>query len=187
METVALFWLFFKIGFLAFGGGWTIVGIIANNIIGKGWLSPEEFAQAVSASQLTPGPAAVNIATYVGFKIQGILGAFVATLGVLLPPLFIIFTIALVRKFIKFDKKRFDAALRVGTSSLIIVTLYTLGWSRHENYLCFLIAVLSFLFFVKTKIDPVYIILGSALTGMLISILEPYVSIWVPMLLRVLR
>ncbi len=171
MEIIALFWMFFKIGFLAFGGGWSIVGIIANNVIGNGWLSSGEFTQVVSVSQLTPGPVAVNIATYVGFKICGVLGASASTLGILLPPLIIIFIINVAGKFIKLDKERLDAALRVGTSSLIIVTLYTLIGSRHGDVTTFLIAAFTFLLFVKTRIDPVYIILGAAIAGTLFSVL----------------
>lgn len=171
MGIVALFWMFFKIGFLAFGGGWSIVGVIANNVIGNGWLSPEEFTQVVSVSQLTPGPVAVNIATYVGFKIYGVLGASASTLGILLPPLIIILTIGFAGRFIKLDKGRLDAALRVGTSSLIIVTLYTLVGSHHGDVITFLIAAFTFLLFIKTKIDPVYIILGAAVIGTLFSVL----------------
>ncbi len=171
MESVALFWVFFKIGFLAFGGGWSIVGVIANNIVGKGWLSPEEFTHIISVSQLTPGPVAVNIATYVGFKICGVLGALVSTLGILLPPIIVIFAVGFFGRFIKLDKERLNDALRVGASSLVILTLYTLISSHHLEFTTFLIAAFSFLFFIKTKIDPVYIILGAAVAGMLISVL----------------
>ncbi|MDK2898632.1 MAG: chromate transporter, partial [Thermotoga sp.] len=63
-----LAFIFLKVGFLSFGGGWAIVGILKNELVTGGFLSPEEFSQAVSIAQMTPGPVAINLATYTGYK-----------------------------------------------------------------------------------------------------------------------
>ena len=167
MEILTLFLTFFKIGFLAFGGGWTVLGVINHAVISHGWLSSAEFSQIVSVSQLTPGPVAVNVATYVGFKICGIWGSVVSTLGILLPSILIISSIAFIGKYVKRGKKRLNVALKVVGTSLIILTLYSLT-SSHADWLTITLAGVSFFFFVKTKVDPVYVILFSAFLGAVI-------------------
>ncbi len=168
MEMLELFLSFFKIGFLAFGGGWSIVGVIGHEVVEKGWLTSTDFSQIVSVSQLTPGPVAVNVATYVGFKVCGIWGSAVSTLGILIPPLIVIIIAQIVSKFVKFDEKRFNVALRTVSASLILVTLYTLAGSSNGNLITLTLAVVSFLLFIKTDVDPVYIIIASAFLGALI-------------------
>jgi len=85
MLSLAL--VFLKIGVAAYGGGWTIVGIIKTEIVGRAWLSAEEFARLVAVAQITPGPVALNAATMVGYKLHGLPGAAVATLSVVAAPL----------------------------------------------------------------------------------------------------
>lgn len=85
MVYVQLFIIFFKVGILGFGGGYAILTLIYQDIQTFGMMSPEEFGNLVGLSQVTPGPIAVNAATYVGFQSAGLLGAFVATFAVSLP------------------------------------------------------------------------------------------------------
>ncbi len=169
MEILTLFFTFLKIGFLAFGGGWTVLGVIKNAVVAHGWLSNTEFSQIVSVSQLTPGPVAVNVATYVGFKIHGIFGSLIATLGILLPSILIIASISVLKRYVR-GKESLNSALKVTGTSLIAMTLYSLGIS-HIDWLTLCLAGISFFFFVKTKIDPVYVILFSAVLGAVIYIL----------------
>ncbi len=171
MEILELFFSFFKIGFLAFGGGWSIVGVIGHDVVKNGWLTSKDFSQIVSVSQLTPGPVAVNVATYVGFRVYGIWGSIVSTVGILMPPLIVIMAVQFVSKFVDLDEERFNAALRTVSVTLISVTLYTLLRSCHGDWITLTLAAVSFLFFVKTKVDPVYIIIASALLGALMYVL----------------
>ncbi len=86
-----LFIRFLKIGIVGFGGGWAILPLIEREIVeDAGWISRTEYLNIVAIAGSTPGPVAVNAATYVGFKLAGPLGAFVATLAVVLPPFTII-------------------------------------------------------------------------------------------------
>lgn len=83
-SSIIQLWLtFFKIGTIAFGGGYAMLPIIMNDVVTQQhWLSSQEFLNIVSISQVTPGPIAINSATYVGYKVAGIFGSLFATLGV---------------------------------------------------------------------------------------------------------
>ncbi len=95
-----LFFSFFKIGLVSFGGGYAMVSIIQKEVTVKGWLTAAEYARVVTISQMTPGPIAVNTATYVGAKVCdssplfSLCGSFVATLGVSLPSFIIMLVVA---------------------------------------------------------------------------------------------
>ena len=86
MIFIKLFWAFFKIGAFSFGGGYAAMPLIKQQIIVQyHWLTFNDFADLITISQMTPGPIAINSATFVGNQIAGIPGAFFATLGCLLP------------------------------------------------------------------------------------------------------
>jgi chromate transporter len=93
-----LYYLFFKIGLFGFGGGYAMLPMIYQDIQTFGLMSPHEFSNVVALSQMTPGPIAVNAATYVGYRSAGFWGAVFATMGVSLPSFIIILLIAAVMK-----------------------------------------------------------------------------------------
>ena len=96
MIYLQLFLSYLKIGFFGFGGGYAMLSLIQNEIVEqRGWLTATQFADIVAVSQITPGPIAINSATYIGYKRGGVLGAIFSTLGVVLPSFIIIFTISL--------------------------------------------------------------------------------------------
>jgi chromate transporter len=100
MTILRLVWSFFKIGFFGFGGGYAMVPMMEGEIAARGWLAAREFADIVAISQMTPGPIAVNAATYIGFRVAGVFGSAAATLGVSLPSFFlVILTAHFLRKF----------------------------------------------------------------------------------------
>ena len=91
-----LFLTFFKIGLFTFGGGYAMIANIREVVIDKkGWLDEEELMQVITVAESTPGPIAINLATYVGYQKKGVLGSILATLGVVLPSLTIIYIISL--------------------------------------------------------------------------------------------
>lgn len=94
MIFLKLFWAFFKIGMFSFGGGYVMIPLIQREIETNQWLDPRDFADIVAISQMTPGPLAVNAATYVGVKVAGIAGSFFATLGVSLPSFILVILVA---------------------------------------------------------------------------------------------
>ena len=92
----SLFFTFFKIGLFTFGGGYAMIANIREVVVEqKKWLDEEELLQVITVAESTPGPIAINLATYVGYKKQGFLGSLLATTGVILPSLIIIYTISL--------------------------------------------------------------------------------------------
>ncbi|MBR2449137.1 MAG: chromate transporter [Clostridia bacterium] len=96
----ALFFAMFKIGLFTFGGGYAMIAIIERELVErKKWIEHEEFLDVIAIAESTPGPLAINAATYIGYKIGGVLGSVFATLGVVLPSFTIIYLISLV-----FDK-----------------------------------------------------------------------------------
>ena len=92
----SLFITFFKIGLFTFGGGYAMIANIREIVVEKlGWLDEDELLQVITIAESTPGPIAINLATYIGYKKKGVLGSALATLGVVLPSLIIIYTISL--------------------------------------------------------------------------------------------
>ena len=91
-----LFFAFFKIGLFTFGGGYAMIANIREVVVEKKkWLDENELLQVITIAESTPGPIAINLATYVGYKKKGVLGSLLATLGVVLPSLVIIYAISL--------------------------------------------------------------------------------------------
>lgn len=91
-----LFITMFKIGLFTFGGGYAMIAIIEREVVErKKWIEHDDFMDLIAIAESTPGPLAINSATYVGYKISGVLGSVFATLGVVLPSFTIIFIISL--------------------------------------------------------------------------------------------
>lgn len=123
-----LFFTFFKIGALTFGGGYAMIPFVREQVLLHGWLTEEELLNMIAVSESTPGPIAVNMATFVGANEAGILGSLAATLGVALPSFIIILIIsALLKNFLKYNGvKAFLSGVRPCVVSLILGTAITL-------------------------------------------------------------
>jgi len=89
-----LFVSFVQIGLVAFGGGYAMIPLIQAEVMSQGYLTAQEFIDILAVSEMTPGPMAINMATFSGFRIGGLVGALVATLGVVLPSLVLILILA---------------------------------------------------------------------------------------------
>ena len=95
MLYLQLFWSFFQIGLFSIGGGYAAMPLIQNQVVDlHHWLTLSEFTDLITISQMTPGPIAINSATFVGIRIGGVGGALVSTLGCILPSLIIVMTLA---------------------------------------------------------------------------------------------
>jgi len=99
-----LFFTFFKIGLFTFGGGYAMLPLIQSEVAAHGWLSQAQLVDFIAVSESTPGPFAINIATYVGASQMGLLGSFFATLGVVMPSFIVILIVA--QCYEKFKKSR---------------------------------------------------------------------------------
>ena len=97
MTLLRLFWSFFQIGLFSFGGGYAALPLIQHQVVEQnGWLTISQFTDIITISQMTPGPIAVNSATFVGIRIAGLPGALIATFGCILPSLFIVSLLAFI-------------------------------------------------------------------------------------------
>lgn len=128
MILLELFLTFFEIGALTFGGGYAMIPFVREQVLVHGWLTEEELLNMIAVSESTPGPIAVNMATFVGSEQAGILGSAAATLGVVLPSFIIILIIsALLKNFLKYKGVgAFLSGVRPCVVSLILGTAITL-------------------------------------------------------------
>ena len=145
MVILNLFLTFLKIGALTFGGGYAMIPILTDEVLAQGWLTESEIINFIAISESTPGPIAINMATFVGSTVGGVafntlfgkfIGAFFATLGVVLPSFVIILLIvSLINNLLKF--KGIEAFLR-GVRPIVVGLIVTVGIT------IFLSVVLSF-------------------------------------------
>lgn len=129
MIFLELFLTFLKIGALTFGGGTAMIPLVADEVVARGWLTDEQLLNFVAISESTPGPFAVNTATYVGALVAGLPGALCATLGVVLPSF--VFVLIIAKFLMKFSTNRYVAGcvscLKPTVVGLIAAALLSLG------------------------------------------------------------
>ena len=184
-----LFYIFFLIGLFTFGGGYAMIPMIQEQVVGKGWMSEAQLTDFIAISETTPGPFAINISTFVGSQTGGILGAVCATLGVILPSFIIILIVSLIiSKFLnnRFVKgalngvKPIVLALILSTALLFFIrvmvfngnTLYSVDASFNRNGLG-LFLLLAGLVVIQAKVfkkglNPILLLMLSALCGIIL-------------------
>ena len=113
-----LFLEFFKMGALTFGGGYAMIPFIEETVLRHGWMTTRELVDFIAVSESTPGAFAVNISTYIGSEVGGLFGAFIATLGLVLPPFIIILLIAKV--YDRFKKNILVQGAMLGLKSTVV-------------------------------------------------------------------
>lgn len=131
-----LFITFFKIGAFTFGGGYAMISIVKEECVDKyKWLGEEEFLNMLAVAESTPGPIAINMATYVGYKVGKMTGAIVSTLAVIIPSTIVIYIIALFLGNIFEIKMISDAfmGIRVAVALVIIRTGFSLIKSEYKT------------------------------------------------------
>ncbi len=187
MIFLELFLTFFKIGITTFGGGYAMIPLIQSEVVAKGWLSETALVNFIAVSESTPGPFAVNIATYVGRVTAGIVGALCATLGVVLPSFIIILIVAKFYKKFKESKtvQGVMAGLRPAVIGLIGAALLSMAatvffplgaslsslltWDAAASVI---ILALALYLAIKRKLSPIIIILISAVLGIISGYLQ---------------
>ena len=193
MIYLQLFWTFFKIGLFTIGGGQAMIPMIIQEVVEKGWLTSEEVQSFIAISESTPGPFAVNIASYTGVSVlqsagvgESILGAVCATFGVVLPSLIIITLVAMafsnliktpaVQSVFSYVRSTVTGLLVAVFVGFVLSTLFGISSVLSHDAVQFdLIGTCLFVFlfgisFVKIKgktLQPILIIVISAAIGML--------------------
>ena len=174
-----LFYTFFLIGAFTFGGGYAMLPLVQERVVANGWLEPSAILDFIAVSESTPGPFAINIATYVGTEMGGVLGAVCATFGVVLPSLIVIMIVA--RCYEAFKKSRIVEGCMTGLRPVVIGLIgsavlsmalevffadgFSIGVLATYPFLCSLVvfAIMTVLAFKKAH--PIVIILLSAGLG----------------------
>ena len=118
LKCLELFATFFKIGLFTFGGGYAMLPMMQEAVLGKNWATEAELINFIAVSESTPGPFAVNMSTYIGTEQAGFLGAFFATLGVVLPSFIIILIVA--RCYAKFQSSKIVKGCMSGLKPCVV-------------------------------------------------------------------
>ena len=176
IRLLVLFLTFLKIGAFTFGGGYAMIPIIEDEVTKKRkWISEMEILDVIAISETTPGPIAVNAATYVGYKVSGILGSIVATIGLAIPSFTIIFIISFFYQ--DFMKWQIIAAmfkgLKVGVILLLLNALFKLKKGVKTNLIgviLFVITLSATLLFSIFNVNFRYLSLCLILLGIIVGI-----------------
>lgn len=186
MIYLELFWAFFQIGLLSFGGGYAAVPLIQSQIVEKHqWMEMTQFADLITIAEMTPGPIAVNSATFVGQQIAGLPGAIICTLGCIFPSLFIVLLLSWL--YMKFRNLRIMQGILTGLRPAIVAMIASAGLSLlllalfdaslFDVVLSDFRVVEAVLFLVclgllrKYKVNPLVILFGSGVVGTLAYLL----------------
>ena len=169
-----LFATFFKIGAFTFGGGYAMIPLIQKEAVEKnGWVSDDDILEIIAIAESTPGPIAINSATFVGYRTCGVLGAMCATLGVVLPSFVIILVISYVlREFqqIKAVQYAFNG-IRAGVLALLFKALWGMYKKSPKGWVSYVVMAGAFLATAFAGINVLYVIIGCALFGLITSLL----------------
>ncbi|MEG0832400.1 MAG: chromate transporter [Oscillospiraceae bacterium] len=169
-----LFLTFLKIGAFTFGGGYAMIPLIQKETVEKHhWIKDEDILDVVAIAESTPGPIAINSATFVGYHVAGVAGAFCATLGVVLPSFAIILGISyILRQFESLEVVKFAFnGIRVGVLALIIKALVYMYKQCPKNIMAYVIAAGAFVAVAIFKVSALIVIVASALLGLASALL----------------
>ena len=174
-----LFLTFFKIGLFTFGGGYAMIPLIQQEVTDKKkWMRAEEVADIIAISESTPGPLSINAATYVGYKVAGVLGAIFATFGLVLPAFAIIYVISLfLDQFMSIEIiAHAFLGIKAAVSLLIIMGGYILFKQMNKTPLTVTLLILSIavslvLGFINQDVSSIFYIICGAMVGLVVELI----------------
>ena len=169
-----LFLTFFKIGAFTFGGGYAMIPLIQREAVERRrWVSDEDILEIIAIAESTPGPIAINAATFVGYKTRGFWGAFCATFGVVLPSFVIITLISFVLQ--EFESLRAVKyaffGIRAGVLALILKALWSMFQKSPRGVVSYAVMALAFVLMAVLKADVIVVIALCAVLGLVSSLL----------------
>ena len=168
-----LFYVFFKIGLFSFGGGYAVLSLIQKEVVQNfNWITTGEFTEIVALSQITPGPIAINSATYIGYSVTGnVLGSVLTTLGVVLPSVIVIgFILMFLKKFENslFIKRGFKALRPVVLGLILAAGLLLLTKDNFVDYKSVVIFIGSIILSLKFRVGIIPLIITSGILGLIL-------------------
>lgn len=183
MIYLKLFWSFFRIELFTFGGGYAAIPLIQNIIVDMNqWLTLSEFTNLITISEMTPGPIAINSATFVGMHIAGLPGAIVSTIGCVLPSILVVSLLTFI--YFKHENLSFIKGVLGGLRPAVVALIASAGLSifvmsvwgnkgvtfnlSNINFVAVILFLLGFYAMKKFKPNPIYVMAGSGIAGMII-------------------
>lgn len=183
MILLELFWSFFQIGLFSIGGGYAAMPLIQHQVVDlHPWLTMQQFADIMTIAEMTPGPIAINSATFVGIQVAGIPGAIIATIGCVFPSCVIVMALAYV--YYRFRGLTVVQGVLAGLRPAVVAMIASAGISLlimafygertipadifRLDYVALAIFVFGFFILRKWKINPMYIMAGAGVAGVIL-------------------
>ncbi len=171
-NSLSLFGVFFKIGLFTFGGGYAMIPLIQRETVAKKkWVTDEDVLEMVAIAESTPGSIAVNISTFVGYRIAGFLGAFFATVGVVLPSFAIILAVSFaIQKFSDILAVQYAfRGVRACVLALMINSLFNMYRQSPKNLISYIIMMFAFVLTAFLNVNVLLVIVCCAAVGLISS------------------
>lgn len=168
-----LFLTFFKIGAFTFGGGYAMIPLIQRETAEKrNWVSRQDILDIIAVAESTPGPIAVNSATFVGYQTAGFFGAFCATFGVILPSFVIIYIIAsFLRNFYEITAVRYAFfGIKSAVFALMLNSVIKMSRQVPKNTFSYIVSAIAFILVAFLDISVLPVIIASGITGILLTL-----------------
>jgi len=190
MTIIELFLVFFKLGLFCFGGGYTMIPLIQDEITKYGWISIDEFYDIIAITEITPGAIAVNAATFIGQRAGGFLGSLAATIGVIMPSFILVLIIA--KYFFKFNENPVKKSIFYCVRPAVMGMIVYAGMSVAETSIfpnginadffkllaehplnmidikSLIMFAVTFVILLKTKLNPILVLLSMAVIGIFV-------------------
>ncbi len=169
-----VFFTFFKIGAFTFGGGYAMIPLIQKETVEKHkWISDDDILEIIAIAESTPGPIAINSATFVGYRTCGVLGAMCATLGVVLPSFVVILVLSFVlRQFhdVQAVQWAFNG-IRAGVLALLVKALWTMYQKSPKGWPAYVVMIGAFVLTAIWDVNVIFVIIGCGIFGLVTSLL----------------
>ncbi len=188
-----MIWSFFKIGLFTIGGGYAMIPLIRQDLIANGWMTASEITDVIAIAKMTPGPFAVNTATFAGMKIYGVGGALACTFGVILPSLII--TMIVARFFFYYNEHKIVKGALMGIRPVVVALIGYALWSVSGITLfeegvflegiikgllsidirLIVILILALVLLFKAKVHPIIVIAACGILSIIGYQILPYI------------
>lgn len=186
MLLIQLFLSFFQVGLFSVGGGLAAISLIQNQVVNlHNWLTLSEFTDLITIAEMTPGPIAINSATFVGIRVAGGWGAIIATVGCILPSCIIVSILAWL--YFKYKDLKVIKGILSGLRPAVVALIASAGlsiftfavWGEHGisldvktiNYVAIILFGGALFILRKWKLNPIFVMLGSGVLGGIIYLI----------------
>lgn len=176
MIYLQLLCVFFRVGLFTVGGGYAMLPLIQAEIEGRGWITAAEFVDMLAIAEMTPGPVGINTATFVGYRLAGVLGAVLATIGIALPSLIIVLLISKALDRFR-DHPAVEAILRgirpvvaglIASAAVFVTQAAIVVEGPRVDPVAIILSLVSIIAVGKYRLHPIGAIVAAAMVGILV-------------------